>query len=91
MKTFPFLAVLLLLTACNSITNPLSVGRIFPDGASTEVIDAQLIVTGTGGTLSAKSIRIIGTNGYPLYPSAATNGTLTTPFTIQPGTTLKIQ
>ena len=63
------LGILLLIPAC-SFTSPLGgkngIGRLFPDGSSFEIIDGQLIVTGTGGTLSAKSIKCVGTNGFPL-------------------------
>lgn len=54
--------IALLLTGC--VGGPLKLERIFPDGSSFELQDAQLIITGTGGTLSAKSIRCIGTNGF---------------------------
>jgi hypothetical protein len=83
MKRFTPIA-LLLLTACTSPFGTLQ--RIFPDGGSFEVVDAQLIVTGTGGTLTAKSIRSIGTNGFSLLgPTNAAPAQVMVPATIQPG------
>lgn len=81
------LLALVALTACNSVRNPFSLGRIFPDGSSFEVSDAQLVVTGTGGTLSARSIRCIGTNGVQFTP--ATNATPT--IAVPAGTLMQVR
>ena len=66
MRILASLIALLLLTSCAGGNGPLNLGYIFPPGASAEVVGAQLVVTGTGGTLTAQSIRIIGTNGFPI-------------------------
>lgn len=52
------------LTGCQSPFG--NIGRIFPDGSSGYLEDAQLTASGTAVNISARRIVFSGTNGYPV-------------------------